>query len=109
MYIYIYCIYISHKKIQYLPPPQRAASVVCALGRNCPDDRFWAGFGGISAQDSSSSSPGSQTSLAGRLLSKQTSLRLLPLSWIVFFFLFFLFFFFPLFFLLFFAFLFFRN
>lgn len=99
MYIYIYCIYISHKKIQYLPPPQRAASVVCALGRNCPDDRFWAGFGGVSAQtSSSSSSPGSQTSLAGRLLGKQTSLCLLPLSWIVFFSSFFFLFFLPLFF-----------
>lgn len=47
MYIYIYCIYISHKKIQHLPPPQRAASVARALSRNCPDDRFWAGFGGV--------------------------------------------------------------
>lgn len=39
MYIYIYCIYISHKKIQRLPPPRRVARVARALGKKCSDIR----------------------------------------------------------------------
>lgn len=88
MYIYIYCIYISHKKISVFPSTStRGECRLCPwqeLSRRPLLGQFW----GVSAQDSSSSSssPGSQTSLAGRLLGKQISLRLLPLSWIVFFF-----------------------
>lgn len=105
--IFIYTVYIYpikrfsvslhlNARRECRPCPQQELSGRPLLGR------FWGG----SAQDSSSSSsPGSQTSLAGRLLGKQTSLRLLPLSWIGFFFHFFFFFFSP----LFFAFLFFRN
>lgn len=57
MYIYIYCIYISHKKIQRLPPPRRVASVARAFSRNCSDDRFLGRFWGGSVRDSSSSMP----------------------------------------------------
>lgn len=40
MYIYIYCIYISHKKISRLPPPRCVARVACALGKKCSDIRL---------------------------------------------------------------------
>lgn len=117
MYIYIYCIYISHKKIQHLPPPRRAARVARALGGgNCSDDRFLGRFQrgefgtGILLR---ADSPGSPTSSAGRLLGcvalgkPTSSLRSLPLSFPDFFFSLFFFFSLPSF--LRFCFCFFRN
>lgn len=86
MYIYIYCIYISQKKIQHLPPLRRAASVARALSGNCSDERFSGRFRGGGGRRGTPLPPCRLMGLAN-LLGRQrgeptASLRWLPLSFL---------------------------